>query len=167
MNMTKLEFSTVVASLLLAGTLGACAMDGADEATGGDENDPAAETDHSVPISEIPEGAAVITLNDEAPPGEVASGPAGGARDAHCAWYEVCGVVHNRSGGTLQLSRDSASHLTCQARGPYRDLGDGGNSDAFWEDTDCVRSHYAWIVTNGRAYAPNDWIRVWTPKWIY
>jgi hypothetical protein len=162
--MTKLHFSTLALSLLLAGGLAACATDG-DEAV--DESDPAALDDHSVPISAIPAGAQVIVLDDEAPPGEVVTGPSAGARDAHCAWYEVCGVVHNRSGNTLQLSRDSASHVTCQARGPYRDLANGGNSDSFWEDTDCVRSHYAWIVTNGRAYAPDDWIRVWTPKWIY
>jgi hypothetical protein len=162
MKMTKLQFSMVVGSVLFAAALAACATDGADE------SDPGVEGDHSVPISEIPEGALVITLNDEAPPGEAGeTGPTAGPRDAHCAWYEVCGVVHNRSGGTLQLSRDSSSHWTCQPTGPYRDLGDGGNSDSFWEDTDCVRSHYAWIITNGRAYAPNDWIRVWTPKWIY
>jgi hypothetical protein len=82
-----------------------------------------------------------------------------------------CGIVYNRSGGTLELSRDASSHLYCGATGPYRDLPDGKNSNAYgsphWPDVDCVRSRNAWILTNGRIYPPGEWIRVWTSKWIY
>ncbi|MCC5578869.1 hypothetical protein IMZ11_24895 [Microtetraspora sp. AC03309] len=82
-----------------------------------------------------------------------------------------CGIVYNRTGATLQLSRDANSHFTCGAIGPYRDLPSGKNSNAYgsthWPDVDCVRSRTMWIVTNGRVYPPGEWIRIWTSKWFY
>jgi hypothetical protein len=82
-----------------------------------------------------------------------------------------CGIAYNRTGSTLQLSRDASSHLYCGAVGPYRDLPSGQNSNAYgsprWPDVDCVRSNTRWIVTNGRVYPPGEWIRIWTSKWFY
>lgn len=82
-----------------------------------------------------------------------------------------CGIAYNRTGGTLELSRDASSHFYCGAVGPYRDLPNGQNSNAYgsprWRDVDCVRSRSAYIVTNGRVYPPGEWIRIWTSKWFY
>lgn len=82
-----------------------------------------------------------------------------------------CGIAYNRTGSTLQLSRDASSHFYCGAVGPYRDLPSGQNSNAYgsprWPDVDCVRSNTRWIVTNGRVYPPGEWIRIWTSKWFY
>jgi hypothetical protein len=82
-----------------------------------------------------------------------------------------CGIVYNRTSGTLELSRDSASHLYCAPRGPYRDLPAGRNSNAYgsshWPDVDCFRSRTGWIITNGRVYPPGEWVRIWTSKWVY
>ncbi|WP_067180175.1 hypothetical protein [Microtetraspora niveoalba] len=94
------------------------------------------------------------------------------ARGASCGGItNPCGIVYNRTGGTLQLSRDANSHFTCGAIGPYRDLPNGKNSNAYgsphWPDVDCVRSRTRWIVANGRVYPPGEWIRIWTSKWFY
>lgn len=107
-----------------------------------------------------------IVMSDTPPAGEVA--PLG----ATCGGItNPCGIAYNRTGSTLQLSRDANSHFTCGAIGPYRDLPSGRNSNAYgsphWPDVDCVRSRTHWIVTNGRVYPPGEWIRIWTSKWFY
>ncbi|MCG5213076.1 hypothetical protein [Streptosporangium sp. KLBMP 9127] len=107
-----------------------------------------------------------IVMSDTPPPGEVA--PLG----ASCGGLtNPCGIAYNRTGSTLQLSRDANSRLYCGAVGPYRNLPSGRNSNAYgpthWPDVDCVRSNSRWIVTNGRVYPPGEWIRIWTSKWFY
>ncbi|MGW4426611.1 hypothetical protein, partial [Streptosporangium sp. NPDC004631] len=108
-----------------------------------------------------------IVMTDTPPPGEVLAPPGpncGGITDP-------CGIVYNRTGGTLELSRDANSHFACGAIGPFRDLPNGQNSNAYgwphWPDVDCVRSRSAYIVTNGRLYAPGKWIRIWTSHWFF
>jgi hypothetical protein len=113
-----------------------------------------------------PSPRATIVMSDTPPPGEVA--PLG----TSCGGItNPCGIAYNRTGSTLQLSRDASSHFYCGAVGPYRDLPSGQNSNAYgsphWPDVDCVRSHTAWIITNGRVYPPGEWIRIWTSKWFY
>ncbi|MER6172015.1 hypothetical protein [Streptosporangium sp. NPDC001681] len=107
-----------------------------------------------------------LVMSDTPPEGEVV--PLG----ASCGGItDPCGIVYNRTGATLQLSRDASSHFYCGAKGPYRDLPNGKNSNAYgsphWPDVDCVRSRTHWIVTNGRVYPPGEWIRIWTAKWFY
>ena len=92
--------------------------------------------------------------------------------DEHCGGiFHPCGIVYNRSGSTLELSRDSRNHFYCDPSGPYRDLPDGANSNSYgsphWPDVDCVRSRDGWIFTNGRPYPPGEWIRVWGSKWVF
>lgn len=117
-----------------------------------------------VPSQRIPKDAIVMT---DAPRGDEVI-PLG----ASCGGItDPCGIVYNRTGSTLQLSRDASSHFYCGAIGPYRDLPSGQNSNAYgsphWPDVDCVRSKTKWIVTNGRVYPPGEWIRIWTSKWFY
>ena len=107
----------------------------------------------------------------------VAPSPAQAGPTCAGVWHwppDPCGVVHNRSGGTLQLNRDSSSHLSCVPDGnplQLRYLPDGFSSNSYgyprWPDVDCVRSNTRWIVTNGRVYPPGTWIRIWSHKWIY
>lgn len=94
--------------------------------------------------------------------------------DASCSSIfdlDPCGIVYNRSGATLELSRDSGSHFYCAPRGPNRDLPTGRNSNAYgsdhWPDVDCFRSRDRWIYTNDRWYPPGEWIRIWSSKWVY
>jgi hypothetical protein len=123
-------------------------------------------------VLEPPPGALVLRLEDtpDSPQEELLLPDV--EKSASCGGIlNPCGIVYNRSGLTLQLCRDSGSHLYCDARGPYRDLPSGANSNSngspHWPDVDCVRSNSAWIVTNGRPYPPGEWIRLWTSKWIY
>jgi hypothetical protein len=160
-------FFTAVALLLATG----CSGPPGDEAPLGTE---ATQQEVEATAKQPPPGALVLSMEDAPHSGDATPVEPGviTPQDANCGGiFNPCGIVYNRSGQTLQLSRDSASHLTCQARGPYRDLPDGKNSNSYgsphWPDTDCVRSNNGWIITNGRWYAPGDWIRVWTSKWIY
>jgi hypothetical protein len=87
-----------------------------------------------------------------------------------CAWYDpFCGVVHNRSGHYLYLSRDSWAHSYCDAHGPYGYLPDGTDSDGWfgWPDTDCFAGTDCWIYYAGSWYAPYQWVRIYTDVWVY
>jgi hypothetical protein len=98
--------------------------------------------------------------------------PGAASADQNCGhhwWEKPCGIVHNRSGSTLEISRDSANHWYCDPRGPYGYLPDGTDSNAYfgWRDVDCFRSLDRWVYTNLRWYPPGEWVRVWTAKWVF
>ena len=141
-----------------------CAAESADDDTTGSPID---STDEQPPLSaenvEPPPDAIVLTLLDGA------SGEKGASCGSSCT--NPCGIVYNRSGHTLQLARDSQSHFYCKSPRNLRDLPSGANSNTYgsphWPDVDCVRSRNAWMVTNGRAYPPGEWVRIWTSKWVY
>ncbi|MBQ1061168.1 MULTISPECIES: hypothetical protein [Micromonospora] len=80
-----------------------------------------------------------------------------------------CGVVHNRSGKTLNLSRDSSSHTSCSVTGPYGNLPSGKSSNSYfgWRDTDCFRSTTHRIFYRGWFYGKGSWIRIYNGVWIY
>ncbi|WP_433177277.1 hypothetical protein [Actinoallomurus sp. CA-150999] len=103
--------------------------------------------------------------------GAVIGGAPAAHADATCGGVKPCGIVYNRSSSTLELARDSSSHLTCQPGSLRRNLPPGRNSNSYgsphWPDVDCFRSKNHWIFTNGRPYPPGTWIRVWTSKWVY
>ncbi|WP_436493422.1 hypothetical protein [Actinokineospora sp. HUAS TT18] len=89
--------------------------------------------------------------------------------DATCAWYEPCGVVHNRTGRTLEVSRDSSTHWGCTPKGPYNWLPSGSNSDTRfgWEDADCFRSHECSVFYAGVWYNRGEWVRIYSHVWVY
>jgi len=161
MNRRKRPLMSALLGCQLA-VLTGCAAESADDDTTGS---PVESTDEQPPVSaenlEPPPDAIVLTLVD----GTAEKG-------ASCGGFtNPCGIVYNRSGHTLQLARDSKSHFYCKPPSNFRDLPNGANSNAYgsphWPDVDCVRSRDAWMVTNGRAYPPGEWVRIWTSKWIY
>ncbi|WP_231931613.1 hypothetical protein [Micromonospora echinospora] len=81
----------------------------------------------------------------------------------------LCGVVHNRSGKTLNLSRSSSSHTSCSPTGPYANLPTGKSSNTYlgWRDTDCFRSTTHRIYYRGWFYSAGSWIRIYNGVWIY
>ncbi|MGN5382081.1 hypothetical protein ACQ4WX_48125 [Streptomyces lasalocidi] len=82
-----------------------------------------------------------------------------------------CGIVYNRAGHTLELVRNSQSHLYCRNPSRFRNLPNGKNSNGHgsprWKDTDCFRDNHGPVFINGRWYAKGQWIRVWTARWVY
>jgi hypothetical protein len=92
------------------------------------------------------------------------------AQGSTCRWWEPCGVVHNRTGHSLYLSRDSSVHSYCNAKGPYAWLPNGSNSDTYlgWQDTDCFSGGGSyWVYYHLMWYGPWDWVRIWTHVWVY
>lgn len=90
-------------------------------------------------------------------------------KGASCSWWEPCGVVHNRTGSSLYLSRDSSAHATCRPRGPYNWLPKGSNSDTRfrWSDTDCFSGGNNRVFYLGVWRAPWTWVRIWSHVWVY
>jgi hypothetical protein len=91
------------------------------------------------------------------------------------AWYEICGIVYNRSGRTLELRRDATSHLNCNPANPdlRRSLPSGQDSNKVgsptWPDVDCFRHNISGctLFYRGVFYSPGSWIRIYNSVWIY
>ena len=169
MNRNQLLIRIALARVCLV-LLTGCAADAADDAEEANVSDEVradeAEEDLGVPMQTPPPGALVLTLDDGVPADEPRE------KGASCGGIlNPCGIVYNRTAQTLQLARDSRSHLYCKSPKHFRDLPPGADSNKVgsprWPDVDCVRSRNGWIFTNGRYYAPNAWIRIWTSKWVY
>lgn len=124
------------------------------------------EGDLGEPTLTPPVGALVLRLDDGVP------ADATYEKGASCGGIlNPCGIVYNRTRQTLQIARDASSHLYCKSPSHFRDLPPGADSNKIgsprWPDVDCVRSRNGWMFTNGRFYPPNEWVRIWTSKWVY
>lgn len=91
------------------------------------------------------------------------------------AWYEICGIVYNRSGRTLELRRDSTSHTSCSPANPdlRRYLASGQDSNKIgsptWPDVDCFRHNTSGCTRfyRGVFWSPGSWIRIYNSVWVY
>lgn len=157
-NLTRI-LGTAVAVLSLSLPVVASA-----QPTEPDAKDAPPASAHGFIVRDVHEAAA---LGDSEAKQLLESGEA--AKGAGCSWWEPCGVVHNRTGFPLYLSRDSAAHATCQPRGPYNWLPSGSNSNTRfpWPDTDCFTGGNSWVYYLGVWRAPWTWVRIWSHVWVY
>jgi hypothetical protein len=84
--------------------------------------------------------------------------------------FNPCGILNNRTSRWLEVSRDSASSLYCDARGPYGWVEPGRNSNQNppgFKDTDCFRSWECSVFYAGILHPPGDWVRIRTSVFIY